>query len=549
MEPSPSYDFNFPKNGQTSTKTRFHIETMGCQMNVSDSEIVHSILEKAGMEHTDDLAQAGVILVNTCSIRDNAEKKVWERLSYLNSLRRKRNHYHSSLDRGKKPNPRVIQFGLPDDLQNTPQNTKIGVLGCMAERLKTDLLEAEHGVDLVAGPDAYRDLPNLLTTVFDNDHKAVNVALSVDETYADIAPVRTGQDELTAFVSIMRGCNNMCSYCIVPFTRGRERSREADTIVDEVRRLVDNGCKEVTLLGQNVNSYNYIPGQAKYAPNRDAKSKDFINIAKPLISPDAVDFTKLVDRVSAIDPELRVRFTSPHPKDFPDDLIYLIGERPNVCSNVHLPAQSGSTEVLKAMRRGYTREAYLRLVETMRKHIPDLTLSTDIIVGFCGESEYDHELTLSLMREVVYDTAFMFKYSSREKTHAHRRLNDDVPEAVKQRRLEELVETFFSESKRKNANELGKLHLVLVEGSSKRKGSELVGRSCSNKKIIFPALPTAPFGSGGTTRMPERGDYVVVRVVGTSAQTLRGELVGFHTMKGFYEPDTRPEFESSKLSN
>eukprot|EP00466_Bigelowiella_natans_P020779 jgi/Bigna1/58069/fgenesh1_pm.51_\ len=499
---------------------------MGCQMNVSDSEIVNSILMKAGMSQTSDMKEADVLLVNTCSVRDNAERKVWERLNFYNSIRKKREQFHATKRTGKILDSRA-ENGLPGDRSKTPTGTTIGILGCMAERLKTKLLEAEKGVDLVVGPDAYRDLPNLLTQVLrssaneeeeedhTNSNKAVNVVLSVDETYADISPVRNaGVDSLKAFVSIMRGCNNMCSYCIVPFTRGRERSREAQTIVDEVRRLRDSGCKEVTLLGQNVNSYNYLKGERI----------------------EGVDFTALVDAVSMVDPELRVRFTSPHPKDFPDDLVHLIGERHNVCSYVHLPAQSGSSEVLDRMRRGYTREAYLRLVEKMRNAIPDLTLSTDIIVGFCGETEQQHEDTLSLMREVVYDQAFMFKYSTRERTHAHRNYEDDVPEKVKSRRLSEVISTFYDESEKKNLSEIGKLHLVLVEGPSKKNQAELVGRSCNNKKIIFPskALRDNQASSSSSRAHPSRGDYVLTRVTSSSAQSLRGELLDFSTMASFY---------------
>ena len=534
-ERSPSFPFSF--GAESPSGARYYIETMGCQMNVSDSEIVRSILNDAGMAEASDITEAHVILVNTCSVRDNAERKVWDRLTFFDSVRRKRRLFHAARARGR--GAEGVEGGVATNPDDTPDTTVVGVLGCMAERLKTSLLESERGVDLVVGPDAYRDLPNLLTRVGSTGQKAANVILSVDETYADIAPVRPAEGGAgsSAFVSIMRGCNNMCSYCIVPFTRGRERSRDAASIVDEVRRLTDQGCREVTLLGQNVNSYNYIPGSAERAPSRDAKSEGFVNIARPLVSPESVDFTELVSRVAAVDPELRVRFTSPHPKDFPDDLIAVIAENHNVCSYVHLPAQSGSSAVLERMRRGYTREAYLALVDRMRAAIPELTLSTDIIAGFCGETDDDHALTVDLMRRVRYDLAFMFKYSTREKTHAHRRFEDDVPEHVKSERLKEIITTFYSEAEMKNQAEMGQVHLLLVEGKSKKSAAELAGRSCSNKRIVFPIAELGSLDNAtAAPRTPQPGDYVAVKVNATSAQALRGEAIGFDTMQNFYSP-------------
>lgn len=373
-------------------------------MNFADSEIVNSILIEEGMTATQTAESADVILVNTCSIRENAETKVWNRLKEFRSL--------------KKSN----------------SDLTVGVLGCMAERIKDQIIEEEQLVDIVVGPDAYRDIPRLLEEV-DDGRKAVNVLLSLEETYADIAPIRTTGNGVSAFVSIMRGCDNMCSFCVVPFTRGRERSRPMESILGEIRQLSDEGYKEVTLLGQNVNSY-----------------KDGENT-----------FTTLMDAASLINPEIRFRFSSPHPKDFPDDLLHLIAVRPNLCNYIHIPAQAGSDSMLERMRRPYTREQYLALIDKMKSIIPGLSLSTDIIAGFCGETEEEHDQTMTLMAQVEYDLAYMFAYSERERTLAYRKFEDDVPEDVKKRRLTEIITQQMNIQKERNILEVGKRHLVLVE--------------------------------------------------------------------------------------
>ncbi|MCH8557518.1 MAG: tRNA (N6-isopentenyl adenosine(37)-C2)-methylthiotransferase MiaB [Balneolia bacterium] len=437
------------------SKTYF-IETYGCQMNFADSEIVNSIMLEQGHTAAPSPEQADVIFVNTCSIRDNAERKVWDRLKYFRSLRTKKK-----------------------------QDKIVGVLGCMAERIREKFLDEHKLVDLVVGPDAYRDIPNLLSQV-DDGRKAVNVILSLEETYADIAPVRTTGNGVTAFVSIMRGCDNMCSFCVVPFTRGRERSRPMTSILQEIEQLSENGYKEVTLLGQNVNSYLY----------EDA------------------DFTRLMDEASSRHPEIRFRFSSPHPKDFPEPLLHMIAERPNLCNYIHIPAQSGSTEVLKRMRRPYTREEYLALTERMREIIPEVTLSTDLITGFCGETEEQHEDTLSLIRTVNYDLAYMFAYSERERTLAHRKYEDDVPEEVKKRRLSEIIDLQMGNQEKSNQLETGRTHLVLVERTSKRNEDQINGRTDTNKMVVFDR---ADF---------EIGDYVAVEITGSTSATLMGR--GLH---------------------
>ena len=368
------------KNNNIISQKKFYIETYGCQMNFADSEIVNAILLEKGMNQVTEAELADIILVNTCSIRENAETKVWNRLKEFRGLK----------------------------AQN--KSLTVGVLGCMAERIKDQIIEEEQLVDIVVGPDAYRDIPRLIEDVEDG-RKAVNVLLSLEETYADIAPVRTTGNGVSAFVSIMRGCDNMCSFCVVPFTRGRERSRPLESILNEIRQLSDQGYKEVTLLGQNVNSY------------KDGNHT----------------FSTLMDKASLLDPEMRFRFSSPHPKDFPDELLYLIAERPNLCNYIHIPAQAGSDSMLERMRRPYTRDQYLQLIEKMKGIIPGLSLSTDIIAGFCGETEEEHQQTLSLMREVEYDLAYMFAYSERERTLAYRKFEDDVPEEVKKRRLSEIL--------------------------------------------------------------------------------------------------------------
>lgn len=432
-------------------------------MNFADSEIVNSILLEEGMTVAQDAESADVILVNTCSIRENAETKVWNRLKEFRSL--------------KKTNSELT----------------VGVLGCMAERIKDKIIEEEHLVDIVVGPDAYRDIPRLLAEV-DDGRKAVNVLLSLEETYADIAPVRTTGNGVSSFVSIMRGCDNMCSFCVVPFTRGRERSRPMESILKEIKQLSDEGYKEVTLLGQNVNSY-----------------KDGENT-----------FTALMDAASLINPEIRFRFSSPHPKDFPDDLLYLIAERPNLCNYIHIPAQAGSDSMLERMRRPYTREQYLDLVEKMRAIIPGVSLSTDIIAGFCGETEEEHYGTMSLMKEVGYDLAYMFAYSERERTLAYRKFEDDIPEDVKKRRLSEIISQQMNIQKERNLEEVGKRHLVLVEGTSKRSEEQMSGRTDTNKIVVFDRLDF------------EKGDYVEVEITDTTSATLIARPIRKTTLAEYY---------------
>ncbi|MDX1637586.1 MAG: tRNA (N6-isopentenyl adenosine(37)-C2)-methylthiotransferase MiaB [Balneolaceae bacterium] len=435
-------------------KRNFYIETYGCQMNVSDTEIVNSILMEEGMEPVQQPEQADIIFINTCSIRENAEDKVWKRLTEFRSLKEEKNHL------------------------------TVGVLGCMAERIRDKIIEKEHLVDLVVGPDAYRDLPDLLTEV-DDGRKAVNTLLSLEETYADISPVRTNDNGVSAFVTIMRGCDNMCAFCVVPFTRGRERSRPVESIISELQDLSDQGYKEVTLLGQNVNSYQY----------------------------QDTDFTALMEQASNVDPEMRIRFSSPHPKDFPKELLHLISERPNLCNYIHIPAQSGSTSVLERMRRPYTREQYLELVQKMRQIIPGVSLSTDIIAGFCDETEEEHRDTLSLMAEVEYDLAYMFAYSERGRTLAQRKYEDNVPEDVKKRRLTEIIEQQMEIQEKRNRQEIGRRHLVLVEGTSKRSDEQLKGRTDTNKMVVFDRHDF------------EKGDYVEVEITDCTSATLMGDVV------------------------
>jgi len=445
------------------SEKRFYIETYGCQMNFADSEIVNSILMKNGMRPVQQAEEADVIFVNTCSIRENAETKVWNRLKVFRSLKKKK------------------------------QNLTVGVLGCMAERIREQIIEQEQLVDMVVGPDAYRDIPQLLREV-DDGRKAVNVLLSLEETYADITPVRTSGNGVTAFVSIMRGCDNMCSFCVVPFTRGRERSRPMESILKELHQLSEQGYKEVTLLGQNVNSYKT----------------------------DNADFTTLMDRASSVDPEMRLRFSSPHPKDFPRDLLYLINERPNLCNYIHIPAQSGNDEVLERMRRPYTRQQYLDLIDQMRQIIPGLTLSTDIISGFCGETEEEHLDTMSLMKQVQYDLAYMFSYSERERTLAHRKFEDDVPQDVKKRRLTEIISQQMEIQEYLNKKEIGKAHLVLVEGTSKRSDDQLCGRTDTNKMVVFDR------------KSYQKGDYVVVQINTCTSATLMGNAIRSSSVKEYY---------------
>ena len=437
----------------TGSGRKLYIETYGCQMNVGDSEIVVSIMQDEGFRYTESLEEADIVLINTCSIRDNAEQRIWGRLSEMRRMRKQR--------------PHLI----------------IGIIGCMAERLKEELTKGGTGVDIVVGPDAYRDLPRLVREV-EGGAKGVNVELSKEETYAEIAPVRLDKNGVSAFIAIMRGCNNYCSYCVVPYTRGIERSRDAKTIVAEARTLFENGYREVTLLGQNVNSY---------------RTGD-------------VDFPELLKQVAEISPLLRVRFATSHPKDISDKLLETMASMPNICKAIHLPAQSGSTEMLKRMNRKYTREWYLERVEAIRRYMPDCAITTDLIAGFAHETEEEHQETLSLMREVGYDFAYMFKYSERPGTFAQRNLGDDIPEDVKTRRLTEIIDLQNKLSEESNKRDVGKEFEILVECTSKRSEEQLSGRTSQNKMVVFDR---------GDYKV---GDYVRVRITGCSSATLFGEI-------------------------
>ena len=439
-----------------------YIETYGCQMNVADSEVVASVMATVGYDLTDDIDKADAVLLNTCSIRDNAEQKIISRLAFLASLRRKR----------PKSSPRLI----------------IGVIGCMAERVKDDLV-VNHGVDLVAGPDSYLDLPSLFASV-EAGEKAVNVTLSTTETYRDIIPARITGNRVSGFISIMRGCNNFCSYCIVPYTRGRERSREPESILAELADLRKRGFREATLLGQNVNSYSY---------ERPDGSR--------------VTFPELLAMVADAALDMRIRFTTSHPKDMSDETIDVVASRPNICRHIHLPVQSGSNAVLKSMNRRYTREWYLDRIRAIRSRIPDCGISTDMFTGFHGETEEDFQQTLSLMREVGFDSAFMFKYSERPGTLAARTMPDNVPEEVKIERLNRMIALQNELSQESNRRDIGKVFDVLVEGVSKRSKEQMVGRNQQNKTVVC---------TRGACRI---GDTVKVRVMSVSSATLIGELV------------------------
>ena len=440
---------------------KLYIETYGCQMNVADSEVVASVMQMAGYETTEVLDEADAVFLNTCSIRDNAEQKIYHRLDALEAIKRKR-------------------------------SLIIGVLGCMAERVKDDLLQNHH-CDLVAGPDAYLSLPDLIAQA-ETGHKAINIELSTTETYRDVVPQRLHGARIGGFVSIMRGCNNFCHYCIVPYTRGRERSRDVESILREVRDLRDRGFKEVTLLGQNVNSYRaHMPNGAN--------------------EPNETDFPTLLRLVAAEVPEMRVRFTTSHPKDMSDETLRVIAEVPNVCKHIHLPVQSGSDRILKLMNRKYTREWYLERVAAIRRIIPDCGLSTDIFAGYHSETEEDHQLSLSLMREVGYDSAFMFKYSERPGTYASKHLPDDISEEVKIRRLNELIALQTQLSAESNRRDEGKTFDVLLENFSKRSRDQLMGRTEQNKAVVVDK---------GSHHI---GETVRVRITGSSSATLLGEIV------------------------
>ena len=450
---------------------KLYIETYGCQMNVADSEVVASVMQMAGYETTEQLEEADAVFLNTCSVRDNAEQKIFHRLDALDAIRRARAKHPLSLDGG-----RLI----------------IGVLGCMAERVKDDLLQNHH-CDLVAGPDAYLSLPDLIAQA-ETGHKAMNIELSTTETYKDIVPQRLHGARIGGFVSIMRGCNNFCHYCIVPYTRGRERSREVESILREVRDLRDRGFKEVTLLGQNVNSYRSL------SPDPLQKERE-------------VKFPELLRMVAEEVPEMRILFTTSHPKDMSDETLQVIADMPNVCKHIHLPVQSGSDRILKLMNRKYTREWYLDRVAAIRRIIPDCGLSTDIFVGYHSETEEDHQLSLSLMREVGYDSAFMFKYSERPGTYASKHLPDEVPEEEKIRRLNELIALQTEISAQQNKKDEGKEFDVLLESFSKRSREQLMGRTEQNKAVVVDK---------GSHHI---GETVRVRITGSTSATLLGEIV------------------------
>jgi tRNA-2-methylthio-N6-dimethylallyladenosine synthase len=438
---------------------KIFLESYGCQMNFADSEIVASIMAKNGFTTTTEITEADAIFINTCAIRDNAEQRVRNRLKAFDPLKAK--------------NPSLL----------------IGVLGCMAERLKTKFLEEEKIVDIVAGPDAYRDLPKLVETA-ESGQKAVNVFLSREETYADISPVRLDSNGVTAFISIMRGCNNMCSFCVVPFTRGRERSRDAESIVAEAQDLVNKGFKEVTLLGQNVDSYNW-------------KKEDGTS----------VNFAQLLEKVALVSPELRVRFSTSHPKDITEEVVRTMARYENICNYIHLPVQAGNSRVLELMNRTYDRDWYLNRVEMIRSIVPDMGLSTDVIAGFCSETEEEHQDTLSLMEQVQFDYAYMFMYSERPGTAAAKKYADDIPEEVKGRRLQEIINLQKKHSEISNKKDLGKICKVLVEGFSKRSDEMLKGRNDQNKMVVFPKENYKP------------GDYVMVKINECTPGTLIGEAL------------------------
>ena len=442
------------------SKPKVYIETYGCQMNVNDSEVILSILQDAGYCLTEDIEQANIILANTCSIRDNAEQRIWGRIDQFKLQKRKRS------------------------------DVVIGIVGCMAERLKDKLLDGSE-VDLVVGPDAYRALPEMLEALRP-DSPQINVLLSREETYADISPVRMDRNGISAFISIMRGCNNVCSYCIVPYTRGAERSRDPHSIVREARQLWENGYKEVTLLGQNVDSYFW------KSPEGEEHN---------------VNFAQLLEMVALISPEMRVRFSTSHPKDISDEVIYTMARHENICKHIHLPVQSGSSIMLEKMRRKYNREWYLERGDKIRTVIPDCGITTDVIAGFCGETVEDHQDTLTLMEKVVFDSAFMFAYSNRPGTLASRKYEDDIPYEEKTRRLNEIIALQGRMSLKSNEKEVGKILKVLVEGPSKKNPDELCGRASSNKMCVFPS------------RGEKAGDYCKVRVVSVTSATLLCERI------------------------
>ena len=461
------------ENKSTNSKKLF-IESYGCQMNMNDSEIVASILSEQGFNTTQNLEEADLVLVNTCSIREKAETTVRNRLKKYNAV--------------KKTNKKM----------------KVGVLGCMAERLKEKFLEEEKIVDLVVGPDAYRDLPNLLEEI-DAGRDAVNVILSKDETYGDVSPVRLNSNGVSAFVSITRGCDNMCTFCVVPFTRGRERSRDPQSILEEIQSMIDKNFKEITLLGQNVDSYLWYGGGLK---------KDFKK-ASEMAQATAVDFAQLLDMCATRFPKTRFRFSTSNPQDMSLDVIHTMAKHRNICNYVHLPLQSGSNAMLKAMNRQHTREEYMELIDNIKRIIPDMAFSQDMIVGFCGETEQDHKDTLDLMEYVKYDYGFMFAYSERPGTLAGKKMDDDVPQETKQRRLQEVIALQRKHGLYRTQKHLGKIEEVLIEGTSKKNPNEWKGRNTQNLVVVFPK------------EQYKLGDFVNVKIEDCTSGTLKGTAVEF----------------------
>jgi tRNA-2-methylthio-N6-dimethylallyladenosine synthase len=467
---------------------KVYIESYGCQMNVSDSEVVASILAKDGYTPVQSAEEADLVLLNTCSIREKAEYTVLQRINEMNNLKARK------------------------------KGLKVGVLGCMAERMREDLLEKKKVVDLVVGPDAYRTLPELLEKV-GTGQKAVNVLLSREETYGEIVPVRLDTNGVTAFVTIMRGCDNMCAFCVVPFTRGRERSRDPHSIVDECRDLWAKGYKEVTLLGQNVDSYKWKPTVSTTDAGA-AGTRSVDPPGRPIDNTAATtDFADLLELVALAVPGMRIRYSTSHPKDMTDKVLAVMARYDNICKYIHLPVQSGSSDVLKRMNRGYTREWYLERIASIRRHMPDCAISTDIIAGYCGETEADHAETLSLMAAVVYDMSFMFKYSERPKTLAARKYADDVPEDVKGRRLQEIIDLQKTLSAKRMAGYVGQVHEVLLEGVSKRSKEHLYGRSTQNAVVIVPKRVVDPLGT------LTAGQFVRVRITSATSGSLQGEVL------------------------
>lgn len=461
LQGSPTVVSGIPSNGK-----KLYLESYGCQMNFSDSEIVASILNEAGFSTTREEDEADLILLNTCAIRENAEQRVRTRLRQFKQA--------------KKHRPQLV----------------VGVLGCMAERLKESLLEQEKLVDLVVGPDAYRDIPNLVDQV-QGGQKAVNVLLSREETYAEISPVRLDSNGVTAFISIMRGCDNMCSFCVVPFTRGRERSRDPESIVKEAHELFEAGYREVTLLGQNVDSYKW---------NIDNKGQ-VKNPDEPVVR-----FAQLMERVAQVNPDLRIRFSTSHPKDMTDDVLHVMAKHENICKYIHLPVQSGNSEVLKRMNRGYTRDWYMERIASIRNIMPDCAISTDIIAGFCGETDQEHQDTLSLMEEVKYEMAYMFQYSERPRTLAQRKYENDVPDNVKSRRLQEIIALQQLHGANRTKEMVGRTYRVLVEGTSKKSADQYFGRTTHNTVVVFPK------------ESAKQGTYVNVHVHDCTKVTLLGNI-------------------------